>query len=68
MSGGGGGGGGLGAGLSYQKFVHFALEQTRLRTTLTPHPSQVLATLTHLFTFLSLFVLCEHVFLAMKRA
>lgn len=36
----GGGGGGLGAGLSYQKFVHFALEQTRLRTTLTPHPSQ----------------------------
>ncbi|XP_062208081.1 phytochromobilin:ferredoxin oxidoreductase, chloroplastic-like isoform X2 [Phragmites australis] len=33
-------GGGLGAGFSYQKFVHFALEQTRLRTALTPHPSQ----------------------------
>lgn len=28
-------------GCSYQKFVHFALEQTRLRTTLVPHPSQV---------------------------
>ncbi|KAJ1287054.1 hypothetical protein BS78_03G401200 [Paspalum vaginatum] len=35
-------GGGLRAGFSYQKFVHFALEQTRLRTTLVPHPSQVL--------------------------
>ncbi|CAD6234873.1 unnamed protein product [Miscanthus lutarioriparius] len=35
-----GGGGGLGAGFSYQKFVHFALEQTRLRSTLVPHPSQ----------------------------
>ncbi|KAJ1287053.1 hypothetical protein BS78_03G401200 [Paspalum vaginatum] len=33
-------GGGLRAGFSYQKFVHFALEQTRLRTTLVPHPSQ----------------------------
>uniref|UniRef100_A0A0E0JTL7 EF-hand domain-containing protein n=1 Tax=Oryza punctata TaxID=4537 RepID=A0A0E0JTL7_ORYPU len=37
---GGGGGGGLVAGLPYQKFVSFALEETRLRTTLTPHPSQ----------------------------
>ncbi|PUZ53004.1 hypothetical protein GQ55_5G019400 [Panicum hallii var. hallii] len=37
---GGGGGGGLGAGFSYQKFVHVALEQTRLRTALAPHPSQ----------------------------
>lgn len=36
-------GGGLGAGLSYQKFVHVALEQTRLRTALAPHPSQVLS-------------------------
>ncbi|XP_006646678.2 phytochromobilin:ferredoxin oxidoreductase, chloroplastic [Oryza brachyantha] len=36
----GGGGGSLGAGLPYQKFVSFALEETRLRTTLTPHPSQ----------------------------
>ncbi|CAO1940930.1 unnamed protein product, partial [Urochloa humidicola] len=34
------GGGGLGAGFSYQKFVHVALEQTRLRTALAPHPSQ----------------------------
>lgn len=33
-------GGGLGAGFSYQKFVQFALEQTRLRTTLAPHASQ----------------------------
>ncbi|KAL5226895.1 hypothetical protein ABZP36_015160 [Zizania latifolia] len=33
-------GGGLGAAVPYQKFVHFALEETRLRTTLTPHPSQ----------------------------
>ncbi|XBI32397.1 hypothetical protein VPH35_055852 [Triticum aestivum] len=41
MSGGGGGGGGvLGAGSSYQSFVRTALEQTRLRTALTPHPSQ----------------------------
>ncbi|KAK3163002.1 hypothetical protein QOZ80_1BG0096410 [Eleusine coracana subsp. coracana] len=36
----GGGAGVSGAGCSYQKFVHFALEQTRLRTTLVPHPSQ----------------------------
>jgi phytochromobilin:ferredoxin oxidoreductase len=35
--------GGLGAGFSYQKFVHFALEQTRLRTGLAPHQSQVLS-------------------------
>ncbi|WVZ67421.1 hypothetical protein U9M48_016497 [Paspalum notatum var. saurae] len=35
-----GGGGGPAAGFSYQKFVHFALEQARLRTTLVPHPSQ----------------------------
>ncbi|CAM0885198.1 unnamed protein product [Alopecurus aequalis] len=41
MSGGGGAGSGvLGAGSSYQRFVHSALEQTRLRTALTPHPSQ----------------------------
>ncbi|XP_037415839.1 phytochromobilin:ferredoxin oxidoreductase, chloroplastic-like [Triticum dicoccoides] len=40
MSGGGGGGGVLGAGSSYQSFVRTALEQTRLRTALTPHPSQ----------------------------
>jgi hypothetical protein len=30
------------AGCSYQKFVHFAMEQTRLRTPLVPHASQVL--------------------------
>ena len=41
-SSGGVGGGSLGAGLPYHKFVSFALEETRLRTTLTPHPSQVL--------------------------
>uniref|UniRef100_A0A453GMP0 Phytochromobilin:ferredoxin oxidoreductase, chloroplastic n=3 Tax=Aegilops tauschii subsp. strangulata TaxID=200361 RepID=A0A453GMP0_AEGTS len=42
MSGGGVGAGGgvLGAGSSYQRFVRTALEQTRLRTALTPHPSQ----------------------------
>uniref|UniRef100_I1NV84 Phytochromobilin synthase n=2 Tax=Oryza glaberrima TaxID=4538 RepID=I1NV84_ORYGL len=40
MSSGGVGGGSLGAGLPYHKFVSFALEETRLRTTLTPHPSQ----------------------------
>uniref|UniRef100_A0ACD5WJA9 Uncharacterized protein n=1 Tax=Avena sativa TaxID=4498 RepID=A0ACD5WJA9_AVESA len=41
MSGGAGAGGGvLGAGSSYQRFVHSALEQTRLRIALTPHPSQ----------------------------
>ncbi|BAS76226.1 Os01g0949400 [Oryza sativa Japonica Group] len=40
MSSGGVGGGSLGAGLLYHKFVSFALEETRLRTTLTPHPSQ----------------------------
>jgi hypothetical protein len=33
----------VGAGFSYKKFVHFALEQTRHRSTLVPHPSQVLA-------------------------
>lgn len=37
---GGGGGGVLGAGSSYQRFVRTALEQTRVRTALTPHPSQ----------------------------
>ncbi|XBI68558.1 hypothetical protein VPH35_047744 [Triticum aestivum] len=37
---GGGGAGVLGAGSSYQRFVRTALEQTRLRTALTPHPSQ----------------------------
>jgi hypothetical protein len=41
MSGAGAGGGVLGAGSSYQRFVHSALELTRLRTVLTPHPSQV---------------------------
>ncbi|KAL5220284.1 hypothetical protein ABZP36_024997 [Zizania latifolia] len=34
------GGGSLGAGVPYHKFVHFAMEETRLRTALTPHPSQ----------------------------
>ena len=51
MSGGAGagaGGGVLGAGSSYQRFVHSALELTRLRTALRPHPSQV-----PLYTFLS---------------
>ncbi|KAE8798779.1 ferredoxin oxidoreductase, chloroplastic [Hordeum vulgare] len=37
---GGGGAGVLGAGSSYQSFVRTALELTRLRTALTPHPSQ----------------------------
>lgn len=37
-----GGGGVLGAGSSYHRFVHSAMEQTRLRTALAPHPSQVL--------------------------
>lgn len=35
-----GGGGVLGAGSSYHRFVHSAMEQTRLRTALAPHPSQ----------------------------
>ncbi|KAL6853895.1 hypothetical protein ACP4OV_019924 [Aristida adscensionis] len=35
-----GGGGAPGVGCSYQKFARFALEQTRLRRALTPHPSQ----------------------------
>ncbi|KAL6613809.1 hypothetical protein ACP70R_036079 [Stipagrostis hirtigluma subsp. patula] len=34
------GGGGPAAGCSYQRFVRFALEQTRLRRALVPHPSQ----------------------------
>jgi phytochromobilin:ferredoxin oxidoreductase len=36
------GGGVPAAGCSYQKFVRFAMDQTRLRTSLVPHHSQVL--------------------------
>lgn len=45
------GGGGLGSGCSYQKFVHLALEQTRHRSTLVPHPSQVLARPNYLLSY-----------------